>query len=55
MPAQAKRPGRTAREQRRARVVENRERRARIRVHHGGYKRCDVSLGRLVMWADGRV
>lgn len=55
MAAQAKRPGRTAREQRRARVVEVAERRARIRVHHGGYARCEVSLGRLVYYADGRV
>lgn len=53
MPAQHHRPGRTARESRRARIAEAVERRARIRVHHGGYARCEVSLGRLIMWADG--
>lgn len=55
MAAQHKQPGRTARESRRARLVEAQERKARIRVHHGGYARCEVSLGRLVIWADGRI
>ena len=49
------RPGTTARNQRRARVAEAKERKARIRVHHGGYARCEVSLGKLVYWADGGV
>lgn len=53
MPCQHHRPDRTARESRRARIAEAVERRARIMVHHGGYARCEVSLGRLIAYADG--
>ena len=52
MATQHYRPGSTAREQRRARAVEAAGQKARIRVHHGGYARCSVSLGRLVAYAE---
>lgn len=58
MAAQHKRPGRRAREERIARAREREEEKKRFKVVVGyprrGQAREDISLGRLVIWAEWR-